>query len=324
MGLIRAGAVWYPPTVLPYIGNRLLLAIPTLLGVSVVAFFLGFLAPGSPIDLLMGQHGDPSVRRRLEHEYGLDLPPLEQYRRFVVHAVRGDLGKSFANRDRPVSQMIGEQFPTTALLATLSIITAVGFGIPAGVIAALHRNRLIDRVVMGGVLLLVSTPPFVLAPLLMLAFALKLGWLPDSGWEGPSYWVLPALVLAARPAALMARLMRSSMLDVLGQDYIRTAMAKGLSRGQVIRRHALKNAFLPVLTAIGSSFGYLLTGSFVVETIFGIPGIGYESVHSILARDYPVIQGVALLVAALFVVVNLVVDVLYALVDPRIRYGGAR
>lgn len=309
---------------LAYLRTRLLLAIPTLLGVSLVTFFLGFLAPGSPIDLLMGQHGDPEVRRRLEHQYGLDLPPLQQYRRFLVNAIRGDLGTSFANGERPVSQMIAEQFPTTALLACLAICAAIVLGLPAGLIAALNHNRAPDRLVMGGVLLLVSTPPFVLAPLLMLLLALRLEWLPSSGWEGPQYWVMPVLVLAARPAALMARLMRSSMLDVLRQDYIRTAYAKGLTHTQVIRRHALKNAFLPVLTVVGNSFGYLLTGSFVVETIFGIPGIGYESVHSILARDYPVIQAVALLVATIFITVNLIVDVLYALVDPRVRYEAAR
>lgn len=309
---------------LPYLGKRLLLAIPTLIGVSFVTFFLGFLAPGSPIDLLMGQHGDPAVRRRLEHQYGLDLPPLQQYRRFLTNAVRGNLGYSFANGERPVSQMIAEQFPTTALLACLAICTAMLLGLPAGLIAAIRHNGLPDRLVMSGVLLLVSTPPFVLAPLLMLLLALRLEWLPSSGWEGPQYWVMPVLVLAARPAALMARLMRSSMLDVLRQDYIRTAHAKGLTSGQVIRRHALKNAFLPVLTVVGNSFGYLLTGSFVVETIFGIPGIGYESVHSILARDYPVIQAVALLVATIFITVNLIVDLLYALVDPRVRYEAAR
>lgn len=309
---------------LVYVAKRLALAVPTLIVVSFITFFLGFLAPGSPIDLLMGQHGDPEVRRRLEHEYGLDLPPLVQYKRFVLNALQGDLGRSFANGEKPVSELIAEQFPTTALLACLAIVTAMVMGLPAGVAAALYQNRLPDRLVMGSVLLLVSTPPFVLAPLLMLLFALRLEWLPASGWEGPAYWVMPVLVLAARPAALMARLMRSSLVEVLRQDYIRTAYAKGLSTAQVIRRHALKNAFLPVLTALGNSFGYLLTGSFVVETIFGIPGIGYESIHCILARDYPVIQAVALLVATLFISVNLVVDVLYALVDPRVRYEAAK
>ena len=304
--------------------KRLALAVPTLLAVSFVTFFLGYLAPGSPIDLLVGQHADPAIRRQLEHEYGLDRPAMVQYADFLWGAVRGDLGHSFANGGRSVTDLIAQQFPTTAFLALLAICTAALLGLPAGVLAALQHNRLPDRAVMTQVLVLVSLPPFVLAPILMLCFSLWLGWLPTSGWEGPAYWVLPTVVLAARPGAVLARQMRSSMLEVLRQDYIRTASAKGLTGTQVILRHALKNALLPVLTVLGNSFGYLLTGSFIVETLFSIPGIGYESVHSILARDYPVIQGVALLVASVFVAVNLLVDLLYVAVDPRVRHEAAR
>ncbi len=303
--------------------TRLLLAIPTLLLVSFITFFLGYLAPGSPIDLMMGQHGDPAIRKQLEHAYGLDLPPLTQYGRFVWNALHGDLGKSFAMANRPVTQMIAEQFPITAFLALMSILIATVVGLVAGMVAALRHNRLLDRATMGVVLVSVSLPPFVVAPVLTVLLSLKLDWLPASGWEGvayPEYWILPVLVLAARPTALIARFMRSSMLDVLRQDYVRTANAKGLSPARVIAKHTVKNAFLPVLTVIGNSFGYLLTGSFVVENIFGIPGIGYQSVQSILSRDYPVIQGVALLVAFTFIVVNLVVDMLYTVVDPRVRY----
>jgi ABC-type dipeptide/oligopeptide/nickel transport system permease component len=308
----------------PYVLKRLALAVPTLLAVSFVTFFLGYLAPGSPIDLLVGQHADPAIRRQLEHEYGLDRPAMVQYADFLWGAVRGDLGHSFANGGRSVTDLIAQQFPTTAFLALLAICTAALLGLPAGVLAALQHNRLPDRAVMTQVLVLVSLPPFVLAPILMLCFSLWLGWLPTSGWEGPAYWVLPTVVQAARPGALLARQMRSSMLEVLRQDYIRTASAKGLTGTQVILRHALKNALLPVLTVLGNSFGYLLTGSFIVETLFSIPGIGYESVHSILARDYPVIQGVALLVASVFVAVNLLVDLLYVAVDPRVRHEAAR
>lgn len=308
---------------LALIRSRLLLAIPTLFTVSLVTFFLGYLAPGSPIDILVGEHGDPETVRQLEHEYGLDQPPLVQYGRFLSGAFRGDLGRSFANANRPVTQMVVDHFPVTAGLACAAILVAVFLGLPAGVLAALQHNRLADRAAMGVVLVSISLPPFVIAPILVIVFALRLQWLPDSGWEGPAYWVLPVLVLAARPAALIARFMRSSMLDVLRQDYIRTAYAKGLSKARVIGKHAIRNAFLPVLTVIGNSFGYLLTGSFVVETIFNIPGIGYQSVQSILSRDYPVIQGVSLLVAATFILVNLAVDVLYGLVDPRIRVEGA-
>lgn len=309
---------------LPYIRTRLLLAIPTLLAVSFVAFFLGYLAPGSPIDLLLGQHADPQVRRQLEHEYGLDQPPLVQYGRFLVGLAHGDLGRSYLNAGKSVTELLASQFGVTAQLAGMAILCAALMGIPAGILAALRHNAWPDRTVMAGVLLFVSTPPFVLAPLLMLLFALRLGWLPDSGWDTPANWVLPVLVLAVRPGAVLARQMRSSMLEVLRQDYVRTATAKGLSRAQVIRRHVLKNAFLPVLTAFGNSLGYMLTGSFVVENIFAIPGIGYESVHSILARDYPVIQGVALLVAVVFITVNLLVDLMYAVLDPRVRYESAR
>lgn len=305
---------------LSVIRTRLLLAVPTLLAVSFITFFLGYLAPGSPIDIMLGQHADPAIRKQLEHEYGLDRPPLVQYGHFLWNALHGDLGRSFSNVGRPVTQMIREQFPVTALLATFALATAMLLGIPAGILAAVYHNRLLDRMTMGFVLLFVSVPAFVLGPLLMLIFSLRLNWLPSAGWEGPAHYLMPTLVLAARPAALLARLMRSSMLEVIRQDYIRTAYAKGLSSARVLFKHALKNAFLPVLTAIGNTFGYLLSGSFVVETLFNVPGIGYESIQSILRRDYPVIQGVALLVAALFILVNLVVDILYAVIDPRVRY----
>ena len=305
---------------LSYVGSRLLLAIPTLLFVSFVTFFLGYLAPGSPIDIKLGQHADPEARARLEKEYGLDKPPLVQYGNYVWNALHGDFGRSISVGDRPIRDMIAEQFPTTAKLACMALLAAMLVGIPAGTLAALKHNRALDRGTMAAVLVFVSSPAFVLGPLLVMLFSLKLGWLPVSGWEGPEYYIMPVLVLAARPAALLARFMRSSMLEVLGQDYIRTAYAKGLSPFRVLTKHAFKNAFLPVLTVLGNTFGYLLTGSFVVERLFTIPGIGYESVESILRRDYPVIQGVALLVAAIFIVVNLVVDMLYAVIDPRVRY----
>jgi peptide/nickel transport system permease protein len=306
-----------------YVRNRLLLAIPTLFAVSFITFFLGYLSPGSPVDIMLGQHADPVLRRQLEHQYGLDLPPLTQYGRFLWNALHGDLGRSYAYVNQPITRIIAERFPVTAALACMAMAFALLVGLPAGVLAALKHNRLADRATMTFVLLLIPMPAFVLAPLLMLAFSLRLGWLPSAGWEGPLYFILPVVVLGARPAALLARFMRSSMLDVIRQDYIRTAFAKGLSPARVLLKHALKNAFLPVLTVIGNTFGYLLTGSFVVETIFNVPGIGQQSVQSILNRDYPVIQGVALLVAAIFLTVNLVVDILYAAIDPRVRYGEA-
>lgn len=303
-----------------YIGHRLLLAVPTLFAVSLVTFLLGYFAPGSPLDIMAGQHADPAIRRRLAHEYGLDQPGWVQYGRFLWGALHGNLGRSFMNAGRPVTSIIAEQFPVTAELAGMALGVAILVGLPLGVAAALNRNGLLDRATMGGVLLFISLPAFVLAPVLTLVFGLKWRLLPTMGWEGPASAVLPVAVLAARPTALLARFMRSAMLEVIRQDYVRTAYAKGLAPHVVVLRHCLPNAFLPVLTVIGNSFGYLLSGSFVVETIFSVPGIGYASVDSILKRDYPVIQGVALLVAVLFILVNLIVDLLYGLLDPRIRY----
>lgn len=309
---------------LTYIRTRLLLAVPTLVAVSFVTFFLGYFAPASPVDIILGQHADPATRQRLVHAYGLDRPALAQYGAYVWHALHGDLGRSFANQNRPVTDVLAAQFPNTAMLASISLAIAALVGLPAGLLAALKHNRFLDRAVMSLVLLLVSLPPFVLAPILIVALSLYLGWLPSSGWDGPEYMVLPVLVLAARPGALLARMMRSSTLDVLRQDHVRTARSKGLATVAIIRRHVIKNAMLPVLTALGNQFGYLLTGSFVVESIFSIPGIGRESVACIPRRDYPVIQGMALLVAVIFICVNLLVDLLYAAVDPRVRQGEAR
>lgn len=309
---------------LPFVGRRLVYAIPTLLAVTLVTFFLGYYSPSSPVEIILGQHADRERIQQLEHEYGLDRPPLVQYGNYVWNAMHGDLGRSFYNVNRPVTKMIAELFPTTAFLAGMAMAFAILVGLPAGIIAAINHNRWLDRTTLFGVLLAVSLPAFVLAPILVLVFAIRLQWLPPSGWDSTLHYVLPVLVLAARPTALLSRFMRSSMLEVVRQDYIRTARAKGLSEARVLVKHAFKNAFLPVLTVIGNTFGFLLSGSFVVETIFTIPGIGYESIQSILRRDYPVIQGVALLVAAIFILVNLIVDILYAVIDPRVRYEEAR
>lgn len=309
---------------LSLIRKRLLFAIPTLFAVSFITFILGYLAPGNPIDTMYGEKISPQERQRLLHEFGFDRPALVQYGDFLGRAVRGDLGKSFSTEQRPITELIADKFPNTAFLACMALVTAMLLGLPAGLLAALKHNGFLDRAAMSLVLLLISVPAFVLAPLLVLLFSVKLQWLNDSGWDTPADYLLPVLVLAARPAALLARFMRSSMLEVIRQDYIRTAFAKGLSPGRVLLKHALKNAFLPVLTVLGTTFGYLLSGSFVVEVYFRIPGIGYESVEAIKRRDYPLIQGVALLVAVIFIVVNLVVDVLYGAVDPRVRYEEAR
>jgi ABC-type dipeptide/oligopeptide/nickel transport system permease component len=301
-----------------YVLSRLLQAIPTLLLISFLTFIMGYLAPGDPIRMILGERSDPQAVAQVRRELGLDQPWYVQYGRFVWNAVRGDFGISLYNR-RPVGDIIRESFPATANLAVLAILLAITVGIPAGVVAAVWHNRLPDRLSMAGVVLGISVPNFVLATLLILLVSVRLGWLPVAGWGAPEYVVLPVLVLAARPSASIARFTRTSMLEVLQQDYIRTARAKGVPEPFVILKHALPNALLLVVTVIGNAFGYLLTGSFIVETVFAVPGVGYKSIEAILRRDYPVIQATTLLFAFLFIVVNLLVDILYTRLDPRVR-----
>lgn len=303
---------------LAYILRRLALAVPTLLFISAVTFFMGLLAPGDPVEIILGQHADPAAKERVRHELGLDRHPFVQYASYLANAVRGDLGISYVTR-RPVTDILADGIPNTALLAVSAMAVALVVGICLGVIAAVNQGRWLDRVCMLTALAGVSIPTFVLGPLLILVFALKLGWLPVAGWSAPQYVVLPSLVLAGRPAAMIARLTRAEMVEVLRQDYVRTARAKGLSEWQTITRHALRNALMPVVTVAGTSLGYLLSGSFVVESIFTVPGIGAASVESIFRRDYPVIQGTTLVMAASFVVVNLLVDLLYGWLDPRVQ-----
>lgn len=314
---------------LRYIATRLALAIPTLLAISFLVFFAAYLSSSDPVDIKLGQRAAPEVKARVRHQMGLDRPPLVQYGDYVWRIVRyGDFGTSYANGD-PVTAFIKRSFPNTAILATLALLTSLIIGIPLGIAAAVYANRFLDHIAMTAALTGVAVPSFVLGPVLVLLLAVRTNLLPVTGFslaEGvvqPQYFVLPVLVLAARSTALIARLTRSAMLDVLGQDYIRTARAKGLAAGPILFKHALKNAFPPILTVAGTTFGYLLAGSFVVETFFNIPGLGNQSIASIEARDYPVIQGLTLILAATFVLINLVVDILYGILDPRARVGGA-
>ena len=312
--------------------TRLGLAIPTLLAISFLVFFATYLSPADPTDILLGQHATPESKARLQHQLGLDLPPLVRYGSYVTGIVfRGDFGRSYFNNGEPVLALIQRGFPNTATLASLALLFSLGIGIPIGILAAVKANKIMDRAAMSVALLGVAVPSFVLAPLLTLFFAVQRNLLPPMGFAlgdavraQPQFFILPAIVLGARSAALMARMTRSAMLDVLGQDYIRTARAKGLSEGVVLFKHALKNAFPPIMTVAGTTFGYLLSGSFVVETFFQIPGLGYQSIFAIQQRDYPVIQGLALLMAFIFVVVNLVVDILYGVLDPRARSAGGK
>ena len=327
-------AVYYPqrismtlPPLLRFILLRLALAVPTLLAISFLVFFAAYLSPADPVDILLGQRAAPEAKARTRHEWGLDRPPLVRYADYVGRIVtRGDFGRSYQTRE-PITKIIQRGLPNTAVLAMAALIVSLAVGVPLGIFAAVHANKPFDHAAMSLAMVGVAVPSFVLAPLLVLWLALGAKWLPVIGFslgEGrvaPQYFLLPVLVLASRSAALIARLTRSAMLDVLGQDYIRTARAKGLSPATVLFKHALKNAFPPVLTAAGTTFGYLLSGSFIVETFFTIPGIGYQSIRSILDRDYPVVQGLALLLATAFVLVNLLVDILYGVLDPRARVG---
>jgi ABC-type dipeptide/oligopeptide/nickel transport system permease component len=277
------------------------------------------------VDIIAGEKATPEQKARLAHEYGLDRPLPVQYGSYLWNIVaHGDFGRSFSRSQQPVSEMIKNDFPVTAQLAIQAILFALIIGLPVGVFAALYHNSWFDRLAMSAVVAMVSVPSIVLGPVLVLFFAVRHPILPVSGWDSPKYTILPTIALGSRTAALMARFMRASLLDVLRQDYMRTAIAKGLSKGRAVWRHAIKNSFLPVLTVIGNSFGALLTGSFIVETIFQVPGIGYTSIDSISKRDYAVIQGMALLVALIFTVVNIAVDVLYGVIDPRVRSQEAR
>lgn len=308
-----------------FILKRMALAIPTLIAITFLVFMVARLAPAGPVEIILGEKATPEAVARLKHQYGLDKPLLVQYVDYVWNIVaHGDFGRSFARGQQPVSEMIAADFPVTAQLAVMALVFAMVIGLTLGALAALYHNSWFDRIAMACVVAMVSVPSIVLGPVLVLLLAVRLRWLPVSGWEAPVYTILPTVTLGSRSAALLARFMRASLLDVLRQDYIRTAMAKGLSRGKAVLRHALKNAFLPVLTVLGTNFGALLTGSFVVETIFQVPGIGYESINSISKRDYPVIQGMALLVAVIYILVNLGVDILYGVIDPRVRSQEAR
>ena len=307
-----------------FILKRIGLAIPTLLIVSLLVFTAAHLAPSDPVETRLGEKATAEQRVKMRHDYGLDLPIPVQYVRYLGGVLHGDFGLSFSQDGVPVSKLIAEEFPVTAQLAVTALIFSCLIGLPIGAIAAYYHNSWFDRLTMAFVVALVSVPSIVLGPLLVLVIAVNLKWLPVSGWESPAHTILPTIALGSRSAALFARFMRASLLDTLRQDYIRTAVAKGLSRPMAVLKHGIKNAFLPVLTVLGTNFGTLLTGSFVVETLFQVPGIGFSSIQSITGRDYPVIQGIALLVALIYLSVNLLVDVLYGVFDPRVRASEAK
>lgn len=336
---------------LSYVLRRLALLVPTLLGMSLVTFSMIHLVPGDPAAVMLGERATPAAVARLRTELGLDRPLWVQYGRFLSGLLAGDLGRSLKTREK-VQVEIAQRFPATFELAFAAILFASVFGIAAGILAARHRRSYLDALVMAGSLAGVSMPIFWLGLLVILFFSVQLHWLPlagriDSGFAVPTvtgfllvdtllagrpaafvnalrHLILPAIVLGTIPLAVIARMTRASVLEVLSQDYVRTAWAKGLSESSVLLKHVLKNAFIPTLTVIGLQFGYLLGGAIITETIFSWPGVGRWLVLAVSARDFRAVQGGVLLIAAAFVLVNLVVDLLYAVADPRIRLGGGR
>ena len=334
---------------LTFILRRAALIVPTFIGVTLLAFALIHLIPGDPVENLSGERGmDPARRLRLLHEFGLDRPLPVQYADYVGQVLRGDLGTSLTTHE-PVLREFLTLFPATIELAFFAMLFALVVGLPAGIIAALKRNTVADYAVMGVSLTGYSMPIFWWALLLILFFSVQLGWTPVSGRiavefdvsastgfmlidalragdagafrSAVSHLLLPTIVLGTIPLAVIARMTRSSMLEVLREDYVRTARAKGLPHWQVVLVHALRNALIPVITVIGLQVGLLLSGAILTETIFSWPGVGNWLIHGVQARDYPVVQGGILLIATIVISVNLIVDLLYGVINPRIRHA---
>ena len=302
-----------------FLTRRLLLLVPTLLGVTLATFLMLHLTPGDPVTIMLGEFASASDVARLRVELGLDRPIVVQYLKFLGRAVRGDLGSSIRSR-RPVQEEIAERLPPTMVLALAAQVLAVCAGITAGVTAAAARRPSVDSAIVAVTLVGLSMPTFWSGLLLILLFSLTLGWLPITASGGLRALILPAVTLAAPAAAVLARVTRASVLEVLRQDYVRTARAKGVSERLVVYRHALRNALIPVLTVAALQFAGLVAGAVIVESVFSRPGLGRLAVTAILSRDFPLAQGIVLVVASMYVFVNVGVDLVYGVLDPRIRY----
>ena len=303
---------------LRYLVRRILLTIPVLLGVATLVFSLIHLVPGDPAQAMLGDGASAQDIAELRKNLGLDRPLLEQYLTFLRHAVAGDLGQSFRT-GQPVTTMIVERIPATAELAIAAMIVAILIAIPLGVVAAVWRGTAADYGAMTFALAGVSIPNFWLGPLLAIVFAVELGWLPVSGRGTLAHLVLPAISLGLALAAILARMTRASLLDELRELYVRAARARGVSRTVAVTGHALRNSMVPLLTIVALQFGAVLTGAVITETIFAWPGIGRLLIQSIGFRDYPMVQGCILLIAVTYVTVNLITDLMYGVLDPRIR-----
>ena len=301
-----------------YIIRRFVMAIPVLLGVSIIAFMILHMAPGDPAELLAGENATQEDIQILRARFGLDQPLPVQYVRFIKGMVTGELKSMKFNE--PVLRIVGKRLKNTLLLSIFAITIAVVVGIIAGVLSAVYRYSIIDYISSIAALLGVSMPVFWWGLILILFFSVTLRWLPSGGMGSWKTFILPAVVLGTSSAGIIARMTRSSMMDVLRQDYITTAKSKGLTNRTIIWRHALRNALIPTVTVVGLQFGYMLAGAVLTESVFAWPGVGRLLVTSIFSRDYPVVQTTLVMVALTFVLVNLLVDVLYAYLDPRIRY----
>lgn len=299
--------------------RRLLALIPVVLGVVTLVFFIIHLTPGDPVEIMLGETASPADRETLRKELGLDKPILVQYVSFIGNVATLDLGRSLYT-NKGVAESIAERYGATVELALASMALALLIAIPLGVIAAAKKGSAIDAAAMAASLLGVSMPSFWIGPLLIIVFSINLGWLPVAGRGGIESLILPSITLGTAMAAILSRLTRSTMIEALGEDYITTARAKGARENMILFKHALSNALLPVLTVAGLQLGALLAGAIITETIFAWPGLGRLTIQAIMARDYPLAQGCVLAISMSYVFVNLAVDILYAIVDPRIRY----
>ncbi len=313
-----------------YLVKRLIAAVFVLVGVSFVVFLVLHLTPGDPAQVLLGPRATPDELARLRQELGLDRPMVMQYGRWVSRVVRGDFGRSIMLH-RPVLPELARRFTATLILTVGGVVLAFPLGTLVGIAAAVRRGTMVDRLTTTAAIVGLSMPAFWVGLLLIITFSLRLGWLPGTGMYSPTasggiadllvHLILPATTLALVPLSMIARLTRSSMLDVIGENYIRTARAKGLSDRTVIGKHAFRNILVAIATIFGLQAGFLLAGAVYVETVFSWPGIGFMMVNAILTRDFPLVQGGVLLVAATYVLINLGTDLMYAYVDPRIHYG---
>jgi len=301
-----------------FITRRLLLLLPVTFGVLTLVFSLVHLIPGDPVEIMLGEGASAADLEDLRHQLGLDRPVMVQYGQYLGGLLRGDLGTSLSYGE-PVAALIAGRLLPTLLLTLASMAVALLIALPAGLYSAVRQNSTGDHLLTVGTLLGVSMPNFWLGPLLIILFSIQLGWLPVSGMEGPASLVLPALTMGTGLAALLTRMVRTSLLEVLGEEYVRAARARGLSERRVLWKHALRNAMIPVLTVVGLQFGALLTGAIITETIFSWPGLGQLLIRSINYRDFPLVQGCILTISVTYIVVNLLTDLAYAWLDPRIK-----